>query len=239
MEDPWSYLDPTTVNLVLYHDKCPDGFGAAFVAWKVLGSNAEYVGCDHGLSSSYPPVQGKRIVILDFSFRFDVLTRMIGEAERLVIIDHHQTAEESLRDIPSRHKIFDMTKSGCILAWEFFFGKPHLAPPLLYYIQDRDLWHWRLRHSQEVCAGLDTYPQTFEQWDTFTAPDAIRHLKTQGEAVLRYRRNLVESIGSKSLEVMFSGVPCRCVNMCGGSVVSYVGHYLLEKYQVPLALMWY
>ena len=30
-------------NLVIYHGKCSDGFGAAYSAWKQLGDSADYV----------------------------------------------------------------------------------------------------------------------------------------------------------------------------------------------------
>ena len=232
------FPDPQSINLVLYHDGCPDGFGAAYAAWKALGPRAEYLGCDHG-SSTVPSVRGRRVVILDFSFKADVTRRMIQEAECLLVIDHHSTAAEELKSIPDCHKIFDLTRSGCILAWEFFHGPRQLAPQFLYYVQDRDLWQWRLRQAQEVCAALDTYPQTFEQWDQFSTIQTIVRLKDEGKSVLRYRQRLVESVGSKSVAWVWEGLVCRVVNTQGGSLVSFVGQHLLDRYHVSLALLWY
>ena len=237
------YFDPSTVNLVLYHDKCPDGFGAAFVAWKKLGNNAQYIGCDHTYSN-IPSVKGKRVVILDFSFKSDVTLKMIHgdeKAERLIVIDHHHTSEIELKDVPEQNKIFNMKHSGCILAWDFFYGKTsQMAPPLLYYIEDRDLWRWDLKNSQEICAALDTYPQTFEQWDTFTSPDALSRLKLQGESVVRYRQSLVDMIVAKSTDVMFEGFRCRVVNANGGTIISNVANQLLVNYpKAVVALTWY
>ena len=34
--------------LVIYHDTCADGFGAAFAAWLVLGDEADYVPMQYG-----------------------------------------------------------------------------------------------------------------------------------------------------------------------------------------------
>ena len=28
---------------VIYHKACPDGFGSAYIAWKVLGNNSAYI----------------------------------------------------------------------------------------------------------------------------------------------------------------------------------------------------
>jgi oligoribonuclease NrnB/cAMP/cGMP phosphodiesterase (DHH superfamily) len=234
------YLDPSTVNLVLYHDKCPDGFGAAFVAWKMLGKNAEYIGCDHNYSF-IPSVKGKRVVILDFSFKYEITLKLIEDADRLMIIDHHFSTKNELKNIPEKHKIFDMNHSGCILAWDFFFGKTRqMAPPFLYNIEDRDLWLWKLKNSQEICAALDTYPQTFEQWNNFTSPNAIAGLKFQGEPVLRYRKLLVDMIVAKSTEIIFEGLLCRVVNATGGMIISYVANELLVTYpKSMLAMTWY
>lgn len=232
-----SITDPSSVNLVIYHDKCPDGFGAAFAAWKLLGDNATYIGCDHG-SSTFPDVTGKRVVILDFSFKAPTLLKMIQSAEQLLVIDHHASAVDELASIPDQYKIFDMNQSGATMAWKFFHpGK--MTPQLLLYIEDRDLWRWKLNKSQEICIGLDTIPQKFSEWDNLMTPSAIQQLRFIGEAIIPYRKNLIDSIVSKSAEREFCGGMCRVVNTCGGSIVSEVGNTILAKYNVPIALMWY
>ena len=40
--------EPSSVNCVIYHADCTDGFGAAYSAWKCLGNRAEYHACKHG-----------------------------------------------------------------------------------------------------------------------------------------------------------------------------------------------
>ena len=41
-------MDPQSVNVVIYHANCNDGFGAAYSAWKLLGNRAEYHAASHG-----------------------------------------------------------------------------------------------------------------------------------------------------------------------------------------------
>ena len=232
-----SITDPSSVNLVLYHDKCPDGFGSAFAAWKLLSDRATYIGCDHG-SSSIPDVNGKRVVILDFSFKAPVLIHMIQCAEQLLVIDHHASAVEELASIPDQYKIFDMNQSGATMSWNFFHpGK--MTPQLLSYIEDRDLWRWKLNKSKEICAGLDIIPQKFSEWNNLMSPSSIQQLRFTGESILQYQQTLIDSIVSKSAEREFGGGICRVVNTCGGSIVSQVGNTMLMKYNVPIALMWY
>ena len=47
-----SIMDPNSVNVVIYHADCTDGFGAAYSAWKQLGNRAEYYPCKHGTPST-------------------------------------------------------------------------------------------------------------------------------------------------------------------------------------------
>ena len=55
-------LEPTLVDMVIYHANCNDGFGAAFSAWKLLGNRAEYIACTHGTEP--PDVKGKKVICL-------------------------------------------------------------------------------------------------------------------------------------------------------------------------------
>src|SRR2546422_4504114 len=41
------------------------------------------------------------------------------------------------------------------------------SPPwLLQYVQDKDLWAWKLPNSREINAGLNSYPYDFKVWDS-------------------------------------------------------------------------
>ena len=55
-------LEPSSIDCVIYHADCTDGFGAAYSAWKSLGNRAEYHACKHGTPP--PDVAGKNVVIL-------------------------------------------------------------------------------------------------------------------------------------------------------------------------------
>ena len=73
-------MDPNSVNVVIYHADCTDGFGAAYAAWKQLGNRAEYYACKHGTSP--PEVKGKNVVILDFSYGKAITKKMIKKAKK-------------------------------------------------------------------------------------------------------------------------------------------------------------
>ena len=105
---------PLAPTFVLYHAECADGFGAAWALWRRF-SQARYIPVKHG---SPPPegLKGERVVIVDFSYARDVLDSMARETERLLVLDHHITAEKALAGLP--YAYFDMKKSGAVLAWE-------------------------------------------------------------------------------------------------------------------------
>ena len=96
-----SSMDPNSVNVVIYHADCTDGFGAAYSAWKQLGNRAEYYACKHGTPP--PNVVGKNVVILDFSYGNQITKNMIEDANNLLVIDHHKSAMVELHDISNTH----------------------------------------------------------------------------------------------------------------------------------------
>jgi oligoribonuclease NrnB/cAMP/cGMP phosphodiesterase (DHH superfamily) len=161
-------------TLVIYHGKCPDGFGAALSAWMKFKDAADYLPAEHGAYPS-PLVTGRDVYILDFSFPRPTLEQMRADAKSLTILDHHKTAREALHDFPGA--VFDMKKSGARLAWEHFHpGAP--APLLIQYIEDRDLYNWQFEETERFTAVLDTLPFTFEAWHAF-------YLKSQDPVDMR------------------------------------------------------
>jgi uncharacterized protein len=146
---------------VLYHANCPDGFGAAFAAWLKFGDQAEYIPCSYG---QLPPEmeQGSRAFILDFSYPRNVLKAM-GRCfcNQIIILDHHANAKADLEDMPGSH--FDLNKSGAVMAWEYFFPEKEV-PQFFLYLQDRDLWRWKMPFSREVSLALASYPFDFNDW---------------------------------------------------------------------------
>lgn len=186
-------LEPSSVNCVIYHADCTDGFGAAYSAWKLLGNRAEYHACKHGTPP--PDVKNKNVVILDFSFNNATTKKMIEEAEGLLVIDHHKSAMVELHDISNTH--FDMTKSGAILSWEFFH--PGKEPPkFIRYIQDRDLWTWELDYSKEFSAAFDMVPFEFEEFEKFEDDSVFDDAVKRGSYILAYSKTVVKKVCEKA-----------------------------------------
>src|SRR3546814_16483907 len=96
-------------------------------------------------------------------------------ASSIIILDHHKTAAEDLApfsfasqperftlatatlmladlqrgNYPPILALFDMARSGAMLAWNFAHpAEP--APALIAAIQDRDLWRFEMEHSKSL-----------------------------------------------------------------------------------------
>lgn len=175
--------------LCIYHGNCADGFTAAWAVWKRFGEEFDY---HPGVYGQPPPdVTGRRVYIVDFSYKYEVLVEMSYKARSLFVLDHHKTAAEDLARLPAllphpagfegseeevKHvcwsqnmpevgALFDMDKSGAGIAWDYFHaGKPR--PALVNYVEDRDLWRFKLEDSREHNANIFSYEYTFENWDS-------------------------------------------------------------------------
>lgn len=173
---------------VLYHANCPDGFGAAFAAWKKFGNNAQYIPVKHG--NPLPEMEAKsEIYIIDFAYdRQTLLT--LAQDNQVQVLDHHKTAFDDLQGLDFAE--FDMHRSGAVMAWNYFHPETEV-PLLLQYIQDQDLWNWALPAAKEICTALSMYPFDFKLWDQLK----IEQLQQEGTVVLRYKEQLVSQLSRK------------------------------------------
>ena len=223
-------MEPSSVDCVIYHANCTDGFGSAYSAWKLLGNRAEYHACKHGTPP--PDVKGTNVVILDFSFNNATTKKMISEAASLYVIDHHKTAMVELHDIANTH--FDMTKSGAMLAWEFFH--PGKEPPkFIRYIMDRDLWTWELEYSREFSAAFDMVPFEFEEFEKFEDDSVFDDAVKRGSYILAYSKTVVKKVCEKAQSRKLDGKDVLVVN--ASHWMSEIGSRLAPD--CDFALIWY
>ncbi len=169
-------LTPDEIDYVIYHDPCADGMGAACVAWKYLSTkfpNRTVTYCPMTYKRKPPEdISGKNVLLCDVTFDPGFMKSMMASTNKLLILDHHKTAEIDLHDIPKKNKIFDMNRSGAMLAWNFFH--PGDKPPLLIeYIQDRDIWTKKLPYINEYSAWFLSEPLNFQVYDKYMNNDTL------------------------------------------------------------------
>lgn len=209
--------------LVIYHDHCADGFGAAFAAWLKLGDEAEYLPLNYQnpswqedvTSDIYEVVKDRDVYILDFSFSKVVMETIFDAANRVVWLDHHKTAfemyefsnekpiyEYHIDQVP--HKvILDNSRSGALIAWNYFH--PDEEPPALFqYIDNYDrggtFQGWAIKGTEEFVKALWSYtPWSFEQWNVWNLHHPGKstfywEMLNSGAAVLRAHKQNVASV---------------------------------------------
>jgi uncharacterized protein len=220
--------------LVIYHGGCPDGFAAAYALSSHFrldaGKSCDLVPGVHGQPP--PDVTGRDVYIADFSYRRPVLKEMCRRAASVVVIDHHVSAEKDLQGLELEHDnlrvIFNMHKSGAVLAWEFFHDTP--PPKLFLHIQDRDLWQFALEGTNDIYAALMSRPLDFILWEQLcNGPASLESLLSEGRAINRYRRRMIDLHKEKAVMTSIAGYQVPVVN-CYEDIMSDLIGELAEEH---------
>jgi hypothetical protein len=184
---------------LIFHAGCPDGFGAAWAAWRAWGEDGRYIPRSHEDRFDARRFAGDLVVLADISLPNDDLRALAEAAAEMVLLDHHLTARDLYASDPGVENVvrehghtvhFDLGHSGAILAWHHFH--PDEPPPgLLRYVEDQDLWNWELPRSAEVNAAIGSYPRRFETWSELAARP-VEELAREGEPLVRAQRITVK-----------------------------------------------
>jgi len=223
-------IESPNKTLCIYHANCPDGFAAAWAVRHALGDEVEFY---KGVHQQAPPdVSGRDLVLVDFSYKKDVLLDMLKVAASITILDHHISAQKELAELLASGEVkglFDMNKSGAMLAWQWFNpGKP--APKLIEHIQDRDLWQFKLPGTRAVHAALASYPYDFEIWASLMESTSygLEVLKRDGVAIeRRLQKDIKELIASGVRRMVIAGYNVPVLN-ASSAYVSDAGHIMSE-----------
>eukprot|EP00210_Caulerpa_lentillifera_P004194 g4000.t1 len=179
--------------VVCYHFPCVDGIFSALVArerLKLTTKSLRFVPMD---TSNAPRVESlllnghETVYILDFVVTLAFIESLASIGVRVVIIDHHKTAQETLGHSilpPNVLFIFDVNKCATTLALDFF--KPKLAPHMLKmieFVEDSDLWRFHLEDTYAFRAGMAALRVS---WDARTNPGVFDFLLSLNlESILR------------------------------------------------------
>lgn len=224
-------------KVVLYHKNCADGFGAAWAAYKKFGEEAEYIAV--GYEDPVPDnLEGKDILIVDFSYNKETLLEIKEKANSIQIYDHHKSAEKELADL--EFAFFDMSRSGAGITWDMLLETPR--PKLIDYIEDRDLWNWALPDTHEITMVFECIPFEFSVWDDLATrmedPEELKAIISQGRALNRYKMSMVDRIAKNAywidLKTDTNTYRVPCIN--SSLFQSEIGNKLAQGN--PFAVVW-
>lgn len=245
-----------TIHVIYHADN--DGLGAAFAVWRkyhhdnpMLFYRAQYGEEEkmmHLLNLFEP---NDLLFIVDFSFKRPVCDKFAAKVET-VVIDHHVTGLHELEGAP--YLYYSNDYAGCTLAWKYFFEDEKI-PLLLQYIEDRDLWRFKLSHSKAINKYLELMLTPEEgdnvidlfQWmrGRMIGTELYQHNKLQravdvGSLLYKEMMQQVEKVVDLAAVsgsfLGYSGVPVANCPLH----VSEVGNQLLKRYpEAPFAAVYF
>lgn len=228
--------------VVIYHDQCKDGFGSAYAAWKKFGDSASYLPLKTQAELPAGLTQ-KELYILDYSFDLATLEDLCASNQFVVVVDHHQTAQEAVTHFPQN--VFDLNHSGAVLSWQYFHPNTPV-PKLLLYVEDHDLWKFTLPYNQEINAALGNEPITFDHWDNLALQlehdDFFQKFISTGAIITKLTDKHIEDLLQYKEKVLFEEMEVWALNT-DRTYRSVLGHKLArlnaEAGGVPLGIVYY
>lgn len=220
--------------LIIYHDNCVDGFAAAWIMYKYYGGNVELYPTSYGKEPPYELAKARNVYIVDFSYPRADLIELKANTATLQVFDHHKSAQGELDGLG--YTYFDMERSGAGITWDEMFHNDVQRPLFIDYIEDRDLWRFKLPASKVVNAYITTVPRTIEAYDRLYSaePDELQILGAGAVAWLNYYVDATVQLGQvKGLFDTF----VWCVN-CSPVGVSDVCNSAIDT-GYSVALGWY
>ena len=186
-------------RVCFHHAGCPDGFGAAWAVRAAWGDDAEYRPRGHDDALDAQELGGAEVCFVDIAPPNPALRALLRTADRVLVLDHHVSSRDrylsdpTLQQAASKqpHRVhFDLTHSGAVLAWQHFHPDTK-TPDLLAYVEDQDLWNWKLPQSREVNAAIASHAHEFDVWDQLAA-SPWEDLAAEGTPVVRAQRTEIE-----------------------------------------------
>jgi hypothetical protein len=212
-------MDP--FDLAIVHGPCNDGTGAA---WAVRQHSSEVqiveIGPGSKLSKEiFATAKNKRVIIADVFPDVTDVHKLVQIAAYVMILDHHASAvewrdvlERTLLTEEERQRCFvliDQTFSGCVITWMTLFQIPNrrVCPLILYYLEDADLYKFRMRESRAINCYLSVNMLGKSMNARLAFLTTMEHVLNVGEIedivrtgneLLAYRRAQIQTIIEQS-----------------------------------------
>lgn len=175
----------------------------------------------------------------------------------MVILDHHKTAMEMLGGAATSvgenvTRVLDIERSGATIAFDYFkqkltedshgdcraIGEFERMRPLFDYVEDGDLWKWKLPKSKAFSSGLKdlnielSFRLNSSLFDQLLSLD-LESIISQGTTSLEYKQKLISETLDQSYEIALGGGAfghCLAVDADSFSELrSELGHQLAIK----------
>lgn len=231
-------------------------YADTYAEYKVIGHSAEQNGPRHGLI----PEEPHEIYLIDYSWPLETLFEIAQTHDLTVIDHHESFADEvaahgvvmddhgekfefdwgdgtpeliNHRPYSEQHDagfwvFYNNSHAACVLAWQYFHRSE--TPKLLKHIEDRDLWNWEMKHTDEVLLAMDLEGYDPESIDVFARQ--TDRLVPKGAALAQYRDQKVEEMAENAVlrTTVLDGQELTLAFCNAPTLHSKVGHRVLEDH---------
>lgn len=211
--------------MIVFHHNDPDGRCAAAIVLafhQTEGYHGEidFVELNHHTNDFRTIEKDELVYIVDYSFPPDIMNKILKVTSNVVLIDHHKTTQQRIEEYVGEFEMwceFDGSNSGCMLAWDYFFGYEEI-PWAVRLISDYDAWvHAMKPDSTFFVMGLglfDCRPESKVWHDLLLVPEeqaeyTCDDIIQSGRTCVEFRDNLAKAACDEfGFETEYDG--CRC-----------------------------
>lgn len=243
------------MTAVIYHGGCVDGWTAAWIAHRALEARGHAVELVAGVYGETPPTLDGHddIFLVDFAYPHDKLVELTEGDRRVMVLDHHRSAMDrivaglapwftdsadeqprflDIGNLGPYRAILDMDRSGAGITWDYFHpDEPR--PPLVNYVEDRDLWRAALPLTEAVAAFVASQEHTLDSWDALTQV-TVEDMASAGFGALAHIAAYCRSAATHAYWCQMHDRVFPIVNVTH-EAASDVASYLLDEYNTDMA----
>ncbi|NPA53518.1 MAG: phosphoesterase [Aquificae bacterium] len=229
--------------LCVYHKNCTDGTTAAAVLLKKFPDCKlfpfEHKYKEEDFKALLDEIDQNTVVyIVDFAFPEKDSEKIIKKAKKVVNIDHHIGAYETLKKLSSRYEnfefVFDNNMSGASLAYKYFFGEP--IPKLVKLVEDKDIWKWEFKdETKDANSFLMVFTNQPEKIKELIDRE-LSGLLEKGKVISEYTDYLINFFVEKAKPTIIKIGDHKVKAFNTGLFQSEIGNILSQKYGEAVAL---
>ena len=155
----------------------------------------------HDGNCSSIPITGNhrtQFYFIDFvydQYDEDSIKKLIKKNKRVTIIDHHISKERVTK--LTQDYSYSINHSGAVLSW-MFFHKDKPIPLLLRYIEDGDLWKFKLTDTDSVVTYVSSVDYDFTVWDSIVLDiendEKRKEYIAKGALMVGYKEEMIKKI---------------------------------------------
>lgn len=207
-------------KILIYHHSDNDGYLAATIAMDFFQDCdlKVAVGCyddDHDIGLLEWATE---VYVLDYCLPLKLMEQYF---DKIIWIDHHPRHFSGVWNIEAQvgktmKGLRVYGKSGCLLTWEYFYGKDHPRPLVVKLINDRDVWEWKLGDDTATLHEISRqFVTNYHYWNQLLRDEDLLSQKIQeGKSIVFHTQTTIKQlIDEYAWEGNFAGYKVAFLNL--------------------------